>query len=173
MGVCVAELRNPVPAAAADGRVRIVVNLAAGNVGHLRIEQRGQSSQDAALGLTAQSQQNKIMTRKNGIDDLRHHGIVVADDARENRPALAKFRHQVVAQFVLHAPASQLFFGEWTVAQLAERPRKTHDRKTPRKLPLADYTLDFQVIPRARCRRLCGGRARCGAWSAEWFQRTK
>jgi hypothetical protein len=82
----------------------------------LCIQQRGQSTQDAALGLAAKSQQNKVMTRKNGIDDLRHHGIVIANDSGKYRSPLAKFRHQVVAQFVLHAPASQLFFGKWTVA---------------------------------------------------------
>ncbi len=73
------------------------MNLAARNVGHLSVQQGGQSAQDAALGLAAKSQQNEIMTRKNGVDDLRHHGIVVADNSGKNRPALAKFRHQVVA----------------------------------------------------------------------------
>src|SRR5208282_1980794 len=54
-GRLVAKLRHPVPAAAADGRIRIVVNLAACNVGHLCVQQGGESSQDAALSLAAES----------------------------------------------------------------------------------------------------------------------
>ena len=54
--------------------------------------------------------------------------------------ALAQSRYQVVAQFVLHAARSQARFGEWTVAQFAERPRKTHDRNPQEKLRCHDYT---------------------------------
>ena len=88
MGVSSPSSRNQFAAAPADRRVRIVVNLAAGDVGHLRIEQRGQGAQDAALGLAAQSQQNEIVARKNRIDDLRHDRVVISDDAGENGAAL-------------------------------------------------------------------------------------
>src|SRR5690348_10415896 len=47
------------PAALADGIVRIVVNLTTGYVGHLRIEQTGQRTQDATLGLSAKAQKNE------------------------------------------------------------------------------------------------------------------
>ena len=56
--------------------------------GSLRIEQRGERAQDAALRLPAQSQQNEIMPRKNCVDDLRHHRIVITDDAGKNRAAM-------------------------------------------------------------------------------------
>ena len=130
-GRVVAELRNLFPAAAADGRVGIVVNLATRDVRHLRIEQRRQGAQDAALGLAAQSQQNEIVARKNGVDDLRHDRVVVADDAGENRAALTEFHDQVVAHLVFHAPGTQPLFAKWTLAQFAERPRQTHDGKPP------------------------------------------
>src|SRR5580692_2533474 len=132
-GSGIAELRDFVPAAAADRRIGIVVNLAARDVRSLRVEQRGKGAQNAALGLAAKSQQNKVMPRKDRIDNLRHNGIVIANNSEEDWSDLAKFRHQVIAQLVLHAAASQLGFGERTVAELAERPRKTHDRKTPRE----------------------------------------
>ena len=67
------------------------------------------------------------MARKNCIDDLRHDGIVVSDDAGENCAALTEFRNQVVAHFVLDASRAQPFFGKWTLAQFAERARQTHD----------------------------------------------
>ena len=142
-GSGVAVLGDLVAAAAANRSVGIVVNLATGNVRRLRIEQRGQSAQDAALGLAAQSQQNEIMARKNGVDDLRHDRVVVSDDAGENRAALPEFRDQVVAHFVLHAPGTQPLFAKRTVAQFAERPRQTHDEQPPGKqLLLGLYAVD-------------------------------
>jgi hypothetical protein len=99
-------LGNLIAAPAANWGIRIVVNLAACDVWHLRIQQRGQRAQNAALGLPAQSQQNKVVARQNCIDDLWHYGVIVANDSGKNRPALAKFRGQIVTQFVLHAPAS-------------------------------------------------------------------
>ena len=91
-------------AAPADRGVGIVVNLAAGDVRQLCVKQRGQGAQDAALGLPAQSEQNEIMARKNGVDDLGHYGVVIADDAGKNGAASAKLDDQVVAHFVFHAP---------------------------------------------------------------------
>ena len=105
------------------------MDLAARNVGHLRVEQRSQSAQDAALRLPAQSQQNEVVARKNRVDDLRHHGIVIADDARENRPTFAQPGHQVIPQLVFHMPGTQTRFREGTMAQLAKGLRNTHDRK--------------------------------------------
>ena len=48
-------------AAAANRRVRIVVDFAAAQVRHMRIEQAGKRAQDAAFRLPAQSEKNKIM----------------------------------------------------------------------------------------------------------------
>ena len=112
----VAQFRDLLPAAAANRRVRIVMDFAAGDVGRLRIEQCGQRAQDAALGLAAQSQQDEIMPRKNRVNDLRHDGVVVSDDAGKNRAALAEFHDQVVAHFVFYVPACQALFGKRTVA---------------------------------------------------------
>ena len=83
------------------------MNLAAGNVGHLRIEQRRERAQDAALGLSAQSEQDEIVARKNGVDDLRNDGVVIADDAGEDGPSSAQASNQVLAHFVLYAAGAQ------------------------------------------------------------------
>ena len=71
----------------------------------------------------------KLWREKNRVDDLRHDGVVVADDAGENCSvvALAQAGDQVVAQFVFHAAGAQTFFGKWTAAQFAERACKTHE----------------------------------------------
>ena len=104
---------NQFVAAAANGRVWIVMDFASGNVRHLGIEQRGQGAQNAALGLSPQAEQDEIMARENRVHDLRHDGIVIADNARENRrririvALLAQTRHQIGAHLVFHAPRSQ------------------------------------------------------------------
>ena len=54
-GRLVAELRDQVARVLADRRVRVVANLGAGDVGRVRIEQRGQRTQDARLRLSAQA----------------------------------------------------------------------------------------------------------------------
>ena len=57
----VAALGDQVAAALAERLVGIVANLAAGDVGHLLVEQRGERAQDAALGLAAQAEQNEVL----------------------------------------------------------------------------------------------------------------
>ena len=60
------------------------MNLAAGDVGHLGIEEAGKGAQDAAFGLSAQAEEDEIMAREDGVNDLRDDGVVVADDAGED-----------------------------------------------------------------------------------------
>ena len=72
---------DQIAAAPADGLIRIVADLAAGDVRQLFIQQRGQHADDARLGLPAQSEQDEIVPRENRVDDLRNHRIFVADDA--------------------------------------------------------------------------------------------
>ena len=138
----VAQPRNFVAAAPADRRVRIVVNFAAREIRHVRIEQRRQRAQDAALRLTAQPQQNEIVARKNGVDDLRHDRVVVADDAGKHRSVAvcAQPGRQVVAQFILDAARAQTLFGKDTAAQFTQCARKTTHERNPHKQTFPDYT---------------------------------
>src|SRR6202030_1384356 len=48
-------------------------------------EQINQTTQNAAFGLAAQSQQNKIVTGEQRIDDLRHNRIFITVNSREKR----------------------------------------------------------------------------------------
>ena len=125
----VAVVSNFFTAAAADRSVGIVVDFATCQIGHVRIEKRRKRAQDAAFGLAAQTEQDEIVARENGVDDLRYDGIFVADDAGENQGIgiFAQACAEVVAQFVFHAPVFQTLFGKGTVAQFAQRARKTHN----------------------------------------------
>src|SRR5205823_11228640 len=58
----VAVLGNFLMAAGADGGIRVVMNLAAGDVWHSRVKQRGEGAEDPAFCLSAQAQQNEIVT---------------------------------------------------------------------------------------------------------------
>ena len=75
------------------------MNFASGQIRHLLIEKRCQGAQDAALGLSAQPQQNEIVARQNGIDDLRHDCVVISHNSREDRGIafLAQPRDQIVS----------------------------------------------------------------------------
>ena len=110
------------------------MNLAASDVRRVRVEQRSESSKDAALGLATQSKKNEIVTRENCVHDLRNDRVVVTDDARENRTVLSKLRNQVVAQLVFHTARAQFFFRKGASAQLAEGEGKTHRGTTPKAL---------------------------------------
>ena len=55
------------------------------------IEQRGQLADQARLGLAAQSQKNKVMARQDRVDHLRHHRILISDDAGKQRFAALDF----------------------------------------------------------------------------------
>ena len=68
-----------------SGTIGIVANLAAGDVGQLLVEQRGERAQDAALGLAAQAEQDEVLLRQDGVHDLRNDGVFVADDAGKER----------------------------------------------------------------------------------------
>jgi len=83
------------------------VNLAAGNDRQMLVEQRHQRAKDAALCLSSQAEQDEVVTGQHGIDQLRNDRVVVADDARKQRLAAAKFCNQVVAHFVLHRSAGK------------------------------------------------------------------
>src|SRR5204863_6414655 len=73
------------------------------------------------------------MTRKNCIHNLRDNCIVITHNSSKEASACTKFRHQVIAQFVLHLPGSQTFFRKWTMPQLPQCARKTHGRKPPKE----------------------------------------
>ena len=60
---------------------RIVVDFGAGDDRNLLVEQFGELANDAALCLAAQAEQDDVVPRQNGVDQLRNNGFVVTDDA--------------------------------------------------------------------------------------------
>jgi len=100
---------------AAERLVRVVADLASGNVRQLRVEQRRQRAQYAALRLAPQSQQNEIVARQDGVDDLRRNRVLIADDAGKHRPSLPQTRNQVFPQLIFHMPGAQSVFTKRTL----------------------------------------------------------
>ncbi len=107
-------------AAAADGRVGVVVNFASGHVRHPRIEQRGEHPDQPGLGLSAQSKKNEVMPGKNRVYDLWNNAVLVTDDAGKELLLALEFADQIRAQFVLYGAARQTFFGKRAIAQLSQ-----------------------------------------------------
>src|SRR6266581_1782053 len=71
-------------ALAADGRERVVVDRAARDHRHERVEERGQAADDAALRLPALAQEHDVVPGEHGVLDLGDDRVVVADDAGED-----------------------------------------------------------------------------------------
>src|ERR1035438_7542569 len=80
-GHVVRLIGHQIAAAAANGSVRVVVNFAAGQVRRPFVEQGGELADEAGFGLAAQSQENEVVARQDGVDHLGHDGILVSDDA--------------------------------------------------------------------------------------------
>ena len=114
---------DQVPAASADRVVRIVANLAAGDVRQMFIQQRRKHPDDARLGLPTQAEQNEVVPGKNGVDDLWHYRIVIADHSGEQIFALLQLANEVLPQLVFHASRADPLFGEAAGFKSAESRR--------------------------------------------------
>jgi hypothetical protein len=104
-----------------DGREGIVVGLAAVQRGHLRVEEAHQEPRHPRLGLAALAEEDDVLAGEDGVLDLREHAVLVADDAGEQRLAVAQARDQVVAQLLLDRLRRVS-----AVAELLDRSRLGH-----------------------------------------------
>jgi len=77
------------------------VDLAPGHDGNDVVEQIGEAAQDPALRLAAQAQQDEVVLRENGVDQLRDDSVVEPDHAGKQRLAGAQALNQVRADLVL------------------------------------------------------------------------
>jgi hypothetical protein len=96
----VARFLDETAAIRADGAKRVVVDFRTLDDGNLLVEQIRQLADDAALGLAAQAEQDQVVAREDGVRDLRHDRLVVAEYAGEQTLARAQFCDEVRAQFV-------------------------------------------------------------------------
>ena len=91
----------------------VVVDLAARDDRDGLIEECRQRAQYPGFRLPAQPEQNEVVAGQEGVDELRHDRLVVADHAFEQPAALAKTGQQVVAHLVLDRSAGQVGGAEW------------------------------------------------------------
>src|SRR6185437_12580582 len=98
---CFAFESSTFAAGAANGAVRIVVDFAAVDYGDFVVEKTDELAQNTRFRLTAEAQQNKVMPRKNRVDDLRDHRIVIAANSGEEFIARAQFAQEILAKLVL------------------------------------------------------------------------
>ena len=101
------------------GLVRVVVDLAAFDVGRHLVEQRGQQADEPRLGLAAQAQQNEVVARKDGVHHLRHDRVFVSENAGKQLLPALDFADQIIAEFVFYGPVGQPGFGKGTLAKRA------------------------------------------------------
>ena len=58
-----------------------------GHDGDRLVQQAGEAAEDPALRLPAEPEQDEVVPREDGVDELRDDRVVVADDAGEERAA--------------------------------------------------------------------------------------
>jgi hypothetical protein len=103
-----------------DRTERGVVDLAPGDDRHGVVEQRRERPQDARFRLPAQAEQDEVVPREQCVHDLRHHGLVVAEHALEERAAVGQAGQEVRADLVLHRTMLALGGGERGALERAE-----------------------------------------------------
>src|SRR3989449_4951700 len=125
-GGLVTLLGQALATARADRSERIVVDLAAGQHRDLLVEQAHQQPRDARLGLAALAEKNDVLPGQDRVLDLRHDGVVVADDPGQEGVALPEPGDQIVAQLLLDRlalPASS--------PEITDRVSVGHERSAP------------------------------------------
>ena len=83
----VAVLGDEVAGVLDDRVVRVVVDLAAGDDRHPLVEQAGERADDAGLRLAALAEEDHVVAGEQGVLELRHDGVLVAEHALEQRLA--------------------------------------------------------------------------------------
>src|SRR6266702_7537116 len=110
--------------------VRVVAYLAAGDIGHLFIEQFRQPAQNAALRLAAQSKEDEVLLREHRVDYLRHDRIFISHNTGKDGLLGLKTGDQVLAQLVFDAASFEARFVELFAAlQLTQSLRKRRRHK--------------------------------------------
>ncbi len=87
-------------AGAADGAERMIVDFAALDDGNLRVEELHEATENAALGLAAEAEKNKIVAGEKGVDDLRDNTVFVAVDAGKEGFVALEATKEIAANFV-------------------------------------------------------------------------
>ena len=70
-----------------DRRVRVVVDLAAGDDRHPLVEQVGERADHAGLGLTALAEEDHVVTGEERVLELGQDGVLVPEDTVDERLA--------------------------------------------------------------------------------------
>src|SRR5579883_1739995 len=80
----------------------IVVYFAAFNNRYPLIEKFDKQTSDTRFGLPPKPEQNKVVLRKYGINDLRNDRIFISNNARKQRFAIPQLLNNITAEFVFY-----------------------------------------------------------------------
>ena len=84
-----------------DRVVRVVVDLAAGDDRHPLVEQRGERADHAGLRLTTLAEEDHVVAGDERVLELGQDGVLVADDAFDERTSLGDARQRVGPHLLL------------------------------------------------------------------------
>ena len=128
----VTHLLDQVTGVLGDRLIRVVVDLAPGDDRHPLVEQIGERADHAGLGLTALTEEDHVVTGEQRVLELRHHGVLVAEDTVEERFPDADLGDGVGTDLVLDRPGHPP-----RCPQFAQRARALcHGPNLPRDRPV-------------------------------------
>src|SRR6266498_1321817 len=83
----------------------IVVHFRSGNDRDLIVQEFSELTNDAALSLSSESEEDDVVSGKNGVDELGNDSFVITHNAAEEFFAGTQFLYEVRAQFVFNRDA--------------------------------------------------------------------
>jgi hypothetical protein len=99
----VAVLGDQVLGVTAQRMERIVVDLTAGDDRNRVVQEMHELAKHARLGLAAQAEEEHVVLGEDGVLHLRQHGVVVADDAVEERLVFLQLANEIAAHLIFDA----------------------------------------------------------------------
>ena len=84
-GCIVAPFGDEIAGVLGNRVIGIVVDLGTGDDGHPFVEQSGERTDHAGLGLTAFAEEDDVMTGEQCVLELRQHGVLIAEHVGEQR----------------------------------------------------------------------------------------
>src|SRR6185436_16665753 len=100
-----------------DRREGVVIDLAAGHDRDALVQQTGELPENATLGLAAETKQDEMVPRQQGVDDLGKDGVVVPDDTGEQGIPAFQPAEQVAPDFIANGPSAQRWLRPAAVLQ--------------------------------------------------------
>ena len=117
----VSHFSHEVPASSAYRPEGIIVDLAALDAGNRFIQEVGQLPQDAALGLTAETQQDHVVSGEDCVDHVGNDRVLIPHDSGEDRLPILEFSDEIEPHLILDRSPAAACLTVWARLKFSQR----------------------------------------------------